>query len=325
MINKSLKMEQTPFHQIDKFKETKGKRKSVRTDIAPEDYKLIEDFINQREKDFNTSTFVRELLLDFFNNHAFEQKYFNNLIAVLLMPQSVDPDELNDKCQVIGLLHDQDYFFETGTFHGEVNHTHNFKFIFTLKEFNQENYRTFFFHFSAFNKLDENIFFNVDKSIQHDFDKVKARLSELYQDIDLDDAYFVAFPLNNYLDVLEDGVYRSKTSEFEHEGVIALLEDFNEGVFAHIEWNYLEDDFFLTIRFQDFSLIDHVLTFDCSNPDVIKEFHSISKTVSRQGKLEIKRKHALNQIEFLKEEIEKNERQIKEIDEELSQYDEENN
>ena len=60
-----FKLKTSPFHKIDEFKPAKsGERVSVRTDIAPEDYRLVEEYINNREG-FDNSKFVRELIKDF--------------------------------------------------------------------------------------------------------------------------------------------------------------------------------------------------------------------------------------------------------------------
>lgn len=73
MCYDELELKNSPFHKIEGFKKS-SERVSVRTDIAPEDYEIIEKYIRQRDPDFDpkkknnkfdNSKFVRELLMNF--------------------------------------------------------------------------------------------------------------------------------------------------------------------------------------------------------------------------------------------------------------------
>ena len=204
--------------------------------------------------------------------------------------------------------------------------------MYTLKEFNEDNYKGFLHYFNVIYKYDFNIFFNVDKDTQQDFNKVKSRLSELYEDIDLDDAYFVMFALNNYLDVLNDGVYISKSSALEHEGVIVLFEDILEGVFARIKWSYLHQELSLSLQFESVKDFESEIAPDLSNLELLQDFNDRTQIVSNpEGKLLLKKKHTLNEIKYIENEIknferllEENKQKLKDIDEDLSQCDEDN-
>lgn len=333
MKNK-VQMEQSPYYVERDEKTQTGKRKSVRTDVSPEVYQDIEKYIMQRDihyfrqtnEHFDRSKFVKELVMDFLNNHAIEQKFFKSLNAILLLPKTSNPDELNEKAQVIGFVKGDDITEITllNIFHGVVDYPLTHNFIYTLKDFNEYNYKGFLHYFNVLYKYDENIFFNIDKETQQDFDKVKSRLSELYEDIDIDDAYFVMFTLNNYLDVLKDGVYRSESSDLEHEGVIILLEDFYQGVFAHIKWSYIQHELSFSLQFDDVMNFEIEIKPRLSNPEILQDFKSITKSVSMKEKLILQRELVSKEVNYLEGKFEELKRLLKELDEDISQYDEDN-
>ena len=127
MMKTRIKMEQSPFY-IERDEEAKAKeRKNVRTDVSPQIYNAGEKYIKQRGNDFNNSQFVKELVLDFLNTHAFEQSYFRNLNAILLLPKNLNPDELNDKAQLIGFVDVEDDFKKMSLFHGGANYRFNYR------------------------------------------------------------------------------------------------------------------------------------------------------------------------------------------------------
>lgn len=247
MTYDGFEIKRSPLQQIDEFKKTKGDRVSVRTDIAPEDYKLIEKYIKMRDPDFDpkkknnkfdNSKFVRELLMNFFNSITLEKKSFENLHIVLLLPKTQDADELELKGEIVGALEGEDVFLKNPFkyAHGKRN---KFNFIFNLEDFNERNYKDLL----LLNKKKKPLFFNVSQDIQEDFVKVKMRLSEIYYDLDLDECYFTIVNVNNYLDVLNEGQYTSDWSSFHHEGVIVLLDPLDklERVFMSISWACYHD------------------------------------------------------------------------------------
>lgn len=323
MTKMTLTMERSPFY-VERDEKTSAKtRKHLPTDVSPEVYQDVEKYIKQRGDDFNTSKFLKELVMDFLNNHVFEQKFFRNLYAILLLPKTSNPDEIQEKAQVIGFIEGDEYITLMNVFYGGgIDYPLRHNFMYTLREFNEEYYKGFLHYFNVLYPKEHTIFFNIDKETQQDFESVKQRLSVLYPDNDLDDSYFVMFALNNYLDILKDGVYRSKHSRHEHEGVIVLLEDFYEGVFARLKWSYLHGEFSLSLEFEKVNDFEEKVSLDVLNPEILIDFNSMTKTVTHKGKLEFERKHTLKEIDFLKQELAKNEKRLNELDEELSQYDE---
>ena len=325
MIEKRFNMSTSPLY-VERDEKAKGsERKNVRTDVSPEVYHDIMKYVKQRGEDFDRSMFVKELVMDFLNNHALEQKFFRNLNAILLLPKNLKPDEVNEKARLIGFIDGHDWLEITLAnifYGGNVNYPIKYNFMYTLREFDKYNYNNFLHYFNRLYKYEDNIFFNIDCETQQDFDKVKARLSELYEDIDIDDAYFVMITLNNYLDVLKDGVYRSKSSEMEHEGVIVLLEDLYEGVYARTLWSYSQGELSLKISFDNVKKFETDIGLNLSNLEILQDFKRMSKTVSPKGKLEFTKKQLLSENEYMKAQLKKNDEKLKEIDEKLSQYDE---
>ena len=312
-----IKMEQSPFY-VERDETTKAKtRKSLYTNISPEINKEIQKYIKQRDDDFNTSKFVKMLVMDFLNNHAFEQDYFRNLNLILLIPKNASPDE----CRVIGVIQHEDIV--TNIFHGGgLNYPLTHNFIYTLKEFNQKNYEQFIHYFKGIYEFDENIFFNIDKTIQEDFAKVRECLSSFYPDINIDDSYFVMCNLNNYLDVLFNGVYRSIPSEFEHEGVIVLLHGHYEGLFARIRWSHIHNEFSFSLYFNDLDKFDSTIA-PFLNEDLLDDYNSITEYVKalsgKKNILKYKRDLTLKEDNYMLEKIKENKLKRKSIDEELSQ------
>lgn len=329
MTKMTLTMARSPYYIERDEKTNKENRQALHTDVSPE---VFNDFMQYVENtgyvkangDLNKSQALSEIVINFLNNNVFEQKFFRNLYAILLLPKTLNPDEINEKAQVIGFIEGNEYITLMNVFYGGgIDYPLRHNFMYTLREFNEDNYKGFLHYFNVMYPEDYTIFFNIDKKTQQDFESVKQRLSVLYPDNDIDDSYFVMFALNNYLDILKDGVYRSKHSRLEHEGVIVLLEDLYEGFYARLKWSYLQGEFSLDLQFDDVRNFKDEVSFDIGNAEILIDFDNITKIVSGvEGKLQFKRKQTVKEIAYLEGLLEKNRQELKEIDEELSQYDE---
>lgn len=288
-------MKQSPFHKIDGFKKTKGNdRVSVRTDIAPEDYEIIEKYIMQRDPDFDpkkknnkfdNSKFVRELLMDFFNNITLEKKSFEDMYFVMLLPKDFDdPEDLELDGEIVGVIEDPKSFYTENWFNHFKGNRNKYNFIYNLEEFNERNYNDFLYDYHG----DDPIFTCVDKSIQHDFVKVKIRLSEVYHELDIDNCYFTIFNVNNYLDVLNDGVYTQGASKFHHEGVLVFLDGFDEvRLTMTCEWSfYYNTRCALSLIVEDNGKFNEHIIDRTNNDELINEYWSITTVYTREGALE---------------------------------------
>lgn len=63
----------SPFQKINSFKKA-SERVSVRTDIAPEDYEIIEKYIRQRDPDFDPKNTKNK-----FDNSKFAERAIDEL------------------------------------------------------------------------------------------------------------------------------------------------------------------------------------------------------------------------------------------------------
>lgn len=331
MTKMSLTMERSPYYIERDVETTTHNRKSLQAQVSPEVYHDFMQYV--KNSDLNKSQALSDVILNFLNNKVFESKLFRNLNVILLLPKTCNPDELNEKAQVIGFIDGHELLDITISnifYGGGIYYPLRYNFMYTLREFNEENYKGFLHYFNKLYGYYENIFFNVDNETQKEFESVKKRLSELYQDIDIDDAYFVMFTFNNYLDILRDGVYRSKSSDLEHEGVIVLFEDISNGVFARLKWSYIQDELSFSLQFEDVNDFESSIAFNLNNIEILQDFkETVQITSYPEGKLKFDRNHTLNEIKGIENEIEKlskalqeKKEKLKDLDEEISQLDE---
>lgn len=288
-----FELKNSPFQKIDGFKKTSQDRVSVRTDIAPEDYEIIEEYIMKRDPDFDpkkknnkfdNSKFVRELLMDFFNNITLEKKSFEDMYFVMLLPKDFDDSsDVELDGEIVGVIQDPESFYTENWFAHFKGKRNKYNFIYNLEEFNERNYNDFLYVYHG----NDPIFTCVDKSIQHDFVKVKMRLSEVYHELDIDNCYFTIFNVNNYLDVLNKGQYTHGASKFHHEGLLVFLDGFDEcRLTMTCEWALYHDNCMLSLIVEDIGKFNEFIINRSKNDELINEYWSISTMVSREGYLE---------------------------------------
>lgn len=299
-----IELENSPFKKIEGFKKS-SERVSVRTDIAPEDYEIIEKYFKLRDPDYDpkkknnkidNSKLVRELLMDFFNNIALEKKSIEDLYFVLLLPKTQEVDEIEFKGEIVGAFQSDSAFYNENPFRFHRGIKKEFNFLFNIEEFNEQNYNDFIYLYHG----NESLFFNVDKSIQGDFLKVRARFKELGLDIDIDDCYFTVINVNNYLDELHQGQYVCKDTYSYHKGVIALIDMFDENrICLTCQWRYTHDFFEVGFFAHDVGVFnEHIISM--TDDELVKEYYSIVTTMTREGFLERRIKDLDKSIEDLK-------------------------
>ena len=262
MTKKQINMEQSPFYKKRNMIAPRGST-NMQAQVSEDVEHDLMTFIRQYNKEHdisktsqgkeNKSRALQHLFVEFLNNHALDKQCFENLHVIMLFSNPFDYKKRH--CEVIGFVDHEDKFKKFEVFRGDA-HNNEYKFIYAFEHFDKE-----WFDLLGLENLNKTALFNIDKEFQHDFDHVEKRLKELYEDIDFDNAYFVMFNLNNYLDVLRDGVYVSKSSTYEHQGVIVLLDpddissiirlcaritwSFNAGVFT-FEFNVEDEGYFNT-------------------------------------------------------------------------------
>ena len=313
MTYDGFEIKHSPFQQIDEFRKTKGDRVSVRTDIAPEDYELIEKYIKLRDPDFDpkkknnsfdNSKFVRELLMNFFNSITLEKKSFENLHIVLLFPKTQDADELELKGEIVGALEGEDVFLKN-PFKYAHSKRNKFNFIFKLEDFNERNYNDLL----LLNRKKERLFFQVSQDIQDDFYKVKSRLSDVYYDLDLDECYFTIVNVNNYLDVLNEGQYTSNWSSFHHEGFIVLLDPLDklQRLCLSISWACYHDLCETAFEVIDEGDFNETILEQIDNEEILKEYSSITQVYSFEHAIRRRIEDDKNNIEYWTQRLQEHE------------------
>ena len=162
--------------------------------------------------------------------------------------------------------------------------------------------------------------FNINPSIYGDFEKVKTALQEQHTDIDFDDAFVVMFNLNNYFDILQDGVYNSIQSRDKHDGAIVLCNpDYKlEVLCVLISWSYHNKTLDIEFHVEEEGSFRLELS-DMLPPAPYHEFWSISTGFLQAdiSKLEMSLREKRQSIETHKDIIETKERQIKRIERRL--------
>lgn len=182
---------------------------------------------------------------------------FNNIELLMLIPNSSDIMELNEKSVIIG-LYNADFDFKK-----DYNYVDGFK-----KGFNIVYERKFFcedfFPIDIINSLKDSPLVDVDKKDIGIWDSLYQKLEELY-DIDLNNAFFVRFPLNNYLDVNRDGQYQDLMKEGFHKGIYVFNEFGGKSLYCVLTWNYLNQMGEMSLDFKFIHMMEFMRILSDSN------------------------------------------------------------
>lgn len=231
---------------------------------------------------------IQSICQEYLDKLCFERKIFEHLEVIMLIPKTDNLKALEVKSHIIAFVnHDIDFEEHYISSHrkGEDYLTYD------LTDFNEVNF--------PMNLLKETIDSHViytPKELLDSFHRFKQRQGELYQELDIDDCYFVRFPLNNYLDTYIDGQFHHKTFKGNHIGLI-LLEDIiaDRKLCMIVDWFY-ESEFSnqIAIDYQ-FAEINELLNWIKSDYDeedsamvrtALKRFHDDEYRQSRLKILE---------------------------------------
>lgn len=299
---------QSPFYKNRDLK-TSGKDKPIQSRIAPEVKKDLKDYFMKR---YNTtegvsSSFIHELIVNFLNSILLEKKSFEDIYVIMLLPKTQDPDELEIKGTIIGAVETQDGEPMRRVFRRKHYHKNKFNFIYNLEDFNELT-----FNMLHFERLNVPAFFCVSEDIQHDFVKTKMRLSEVYHDIDLDECYITIFNINNYLDELIEGQYMSTHYQYYHEGILVFSNLLDEiRVCTTLDWSFVNGEIVIQLNIVDRGEFSETIIYNTNNEDIVDEYYSITKTITREEALKKRKEEALHNIAYFNE-------RVKYYDEELA-------
>ena len=320
MMKKQIEIDKSPFEK-------------QRTMLAPRDsphlqtqvsQDMFEDFmryaiqynvehhnppkIKDGKKQHNKANPLKHIVNEFLNSHALERKCFKNLHVIMLLSNPFDYNMR--KSAVIGFVDHPEKFTKFRPFNVSSQRNYDTGLVYVLEEFDKQN-----FDMLNLAGFDREVLFNISPSIYDDFDKVREHLQGLY-DLDFDNAFIVMFNLNNYFDIMQDGVFNSETSKDKHEGVIVLLDPFYklERLIVRITWSYHDNALDIEFRVEDEGFFNMTLSSYLPR-DVYVEYWSITSGFMQadMSKLEMDLKHSKTRVNDFKSAIELEERKQKRI------------
>ena len=234
---KVFEVENSPFRE-----EYHGRKMPLNVRLEEDARKLLkehfEGIYGKRKEDEAMTKGMTKLCHDYLETLCLERKNFNHLEAIMLIPKTIDLDELDSKSEIIAFINTK-YDFEN-FYHHVRSFEGNYELTYELKEFNQGN---FYQVLEMLKNTKESCLFKTKKEDLKSFETFKAKQNELYPRLDLDDCYFVRFPLNNFMDNQKDGVnHHYKIWKNNHMGAL-VFHFLNENIelLLLIDWYYLAE------------------------------------------------------------------------------------
>lgn len=274
--------------------------------------------INKKgEKQHNKANPLKHIVNEFLNKHTLERKCFKDLHVIMILNNPFDYNMR--KFAVIGFVQYPHKFTKFHPFRVSTQNKYKTGLVYALEEFNKQN-----FDMLNLNSFDNEVLFNIPPSIHGDFDAVREHLQKQkdYEHIDFYNAFFVMFNLNNYFDILQDGVYTSENVKDTHDGLIVLLEPYYklERLCLRINWYYFNNVLNFEFYVEDEGFVNSELS-ERLPPAPYREYWSISSGLMEKTRanLELNIKHSKQRVEDFKKAIEleehRRERMQKKLDE----------
>ena len=91
-----------------------------------------------------------------------------------------------------------------------------------------------------------------------------------------------------------------------------------------VKWSYIQHELSFSLQFDDVMNFEIEIKPRLSNPEILQDFKSITKSVSMKEKLILQRELVSKEVNYLEGKFEELKRLLKELDEDISQYDEDN-
>lgn len=247
-----MRMDKTPFYK-DRSKRTKN-------DIEKKSIKFPKRFYKDLNKYFKSEGFedfsegIRHLCQEALDGICPERKTFNQLEVIMLIPKTDDIDELEAKSRIISIINTE-CDFDDDYVHDGFNEQYNLTYPLT-------DFKKTLFPFGTYANLKESKVYRTNIRDLKSWNAFKIRQNELYslnveedESLNLNDCYFVNFPLNNYLDIYDNGRYHDDSFEYAHHGVFIFRNYFDNGrfLFCNIGWEYspVNDSIVTEFYFQD--------------------------------------------------------------------------
>ena len=228
---KQFNTKKSPYHD-----EYNGTKKPINVRLENDAIKLLDKhFKDIYEKD-GMSNGIRSIIYDYLDRLCLKKQTFKHLEAVMLIPKG-DNDEMEEKSQIIAVINTE------SDLNNIFNHDQRFyenKAIFELKNFNEGNFN---YVFEMFRNSIDSCVYDTSKEDLKSFQSFKLKQAQLYPDLNLDDCYFIRFPLNNYLDNVHHGkAVHFKSWKNNHLGAYVFVDPLeNIKRFVLIDWYYLSE------------------------------------------------------------------------------------
>ena len=326
MLKKQIKMERSPFHKTRDMTAPKGSpllQAQVSTDMFEDfmryalQYNIEHPAPNVKDPRHNKANPLKHIVNEFLNGHALERKCFDDLHVIMLLSNPFDYHLR--KSAVIGFVRHPEKFTKFRPFNVSSQRNYETGLAYVVEEFDKQN-----FDMLNLASFDREVLFNIPPSSYGDFDKVREHLQDSpeLEGFDFDNAFFVMFKLNNYFDIMQDGVFVSEHSRDKHEGVIVLLDPFYklERLIVRINWSYHDSALDIEFRVEDEGFFN--MTLSSYLPlEVFREYWSITSGFMQAdvSKLEMDLQHAKQSIETYQTAIAMKERQIESIKRKLDE------
>ena len=187
--------------------------------------------------------------------NTFERTCFYNVELIMLLPKTSNLEELNDKSEIIALYNTKSDFDESYEYNDGFDD--HFRILFDMKLFCED-----FFPLEHLQMMKESMIFRVGFPEMMDWDSFSGKLGQLYSDLDMENCYFIRFPLNNYMDVERQGQFQHPKYMGKHHGLYIFDEFGFRRFYMILEWRYNGDNLisldyqFISIR-QFMSIIEN--------------------------------------------------------------------
>lgn len=306
---RTLPMNKSPFHDEKLSDGNLDKRKTVR--FTNYEFDRLNTYFENNDMEFSQG--IRSLCYDKLDTICNERKTFNNLEVIMLIPKvNKDKIDLSDvESAVKEYYHILDTYSEIIAvintecdFKRDFNHLRKFNddynLVYEAKEFNQKN-----FPMHILQNTKESKVYRTNQSTLNSFHSFKDRQSELYPNLNVDDCYFVRFPLNNYLDEFRSGQFQQIVFSNYHEGAFVFEIEIGLKYYCFIDWSYFRDTDSISFEFC-FSSQDDFSNeiFKSTDVKLIKAaFHVVNGEYGKE-RLKVIKSELLSQIETIDEMLE---------------------
>ena len=315
MKKQQIQLERSPFH---KYRDTIAPRNSINLQAQVSD-DIYKDFVNyatgynaqhkipKTAQGFvNKSTPLKHIIEEFLNNNALKQQSFNHLHVIIAFNKIdfTNVYDMNVSGEVIGFVEHAHKFTKFKSFQSLNGYYSNkSNVLYSIEPFDKITFDNL-----NLNSFDREVLFNIDPSLHDDFEAVREHLQGLYEHIDFDNADICMFNLNNYFDIMNDGVFVSEQSKYKHDGFVVLLNPddiyMQERIVARINWSYAAGELTFNFDVVELGFFNETL-INRAAPQSIVDYWSISSGfLDSKADLHVRLINSNKRIEELEQQIE---------------------